>query len=94
MGKTVNVIELLAESDHSWEDAASVALEQARKTLRHIRSIYVENFMAVVASGEIKTYRINAKITFDLESDEAEPQLRSFRRESSLSASLESPITE
>ena len=44
--------------------------------------------MAVVAAGEIKTYRINAKITFDLESDEAEPQLRSFRRESSLSASL------
>ena len=31
MGKTVNVIELLAESDHSWEDAASVALEQAKK---------------------------------------------------------------
>ena len=44
MGKTVKVIELLAESDHSWEDAASVALEHARKTLRNIRSISVEKF--------------------------------------------------
>jgi flavin-binding protein dodecin len=94
MAKTVKVIELLAESDHSWEDAATVAVEQARKTLRHIRSIYVENFMAVVAAGEIKTYRINAKIAFDLELDEMEPQLESFVRESSLSASLESPIAE
>jgi flavin-binding protein dodecin len=44
MAKTVKVIELLAESDHSWEDAATVAVEQASKTLRPIRSIYVEKF--------------------------------------------------
>ena len=45
MAKTLKVIELLAESDHSWEDAATVAVERARKTLRHIRSVYVENLM-------------------------------------------------
>jgi dodecin len=94
MAKTLKVIELLAESDHSWEDAATVAVERARKAFRHIRSVYVENFMAVVSAGEIKTYRINAKIAFDLESDEIEPQLESFVRESSLSATLESPIAE
>jgi flavin-binding protein dodecin len=94
MAKTLRVIELLAESDHSWEDAAAVAVERARKTLRHIRSIYVENFMAVVSAGEIKTYRINARIAFDLEADEVEPQLESVVRESSLSATLESPIAE
>ena len=50
--------------------------------------------MAAVSAGEIKSYRINAKIAFDLESDEVEPQLESFVRESSLSATLESPIAE
>ena len=94
MAKILKVIELLAESDHSWEDAAAVAVERARKTVRDIRSVYVENFMAVVSAGEIKSYRINAKIAFDLESDEVEPQLESLVRESSLSATLESPIVE
>jgi dodecin len=51
MPKTIKVIELLAESDLSWEDATIVALERARKTLRHIRSIDVGNFVAVVAGG-------------------------------------------
>jgi dodecin len=94
MAKTLKVIELLAESDHSWEDAATVAVERARKTLRHIRSVYVENLTAEVSAGEIKTYRLNAKISFDLESDEVEPQLESIIRKSCLSGTLESPIAE
>jgi flavin-binding protein dodecin len=44
MAKIVKVIELLAESEKSWEDAVRTALEQARKTLPRIRSIYVESF--------------------------------------------------
>jgi flavin-binding protein dodecin len=94
MPKTVKMVELLAESDHSWEDATIGALERARKTLRHIRSIDVGNFVALVADGEIKTYQIKAKIFFDLEADEFEPQLESLNNKSSLSASLESPIAE
>jgi len=94
MPKTVKVVELLAESDLSWEDAASVALERARRTLRHIRSIDVGNFVAVVAAGEIKTYQIRAKISFDLDPGEAEPQLEFSGGKSSLPATLDSPITE
>jgi flavin-binding protein dodecin len=94
MPKTIKVIELLAESDLSWEDATIVALERARKTLRHIRSIDVGNFVALVAGGEITTYQISARISFDLEPDESEPQLNSLGHKSSLAATLESPTTE
>jgi dodecin len=94
MAKTVKVVELLAESDHSWEDATLVALERARKTLRHIRSIDVGNFVALVAGGEIKTYQISAKISFDLEPDELEAGLDSSNNKGSLPATLESPIAE
>ena len=67
MSKVVKVIEVLAESENSWEDAAKAALAEPSKTVRHIRSLYVENFVAAVENGKITTYRINAKISFDLE---------------------------
>lgn len=64
---TLKVIEVLAESDKSWEDAAHVAVAQASKTVRHIKSINIENFQAKVDDGRIVKYRINAKISFALE---------------------------
>jgi flavin-binding protein dodecin len=67
MSSVVKVIEVLAESEKSWEDAAKTALDEAKKTIRHIRSIYIDNFVAAVENGKIKTYRINAKVSFDLE---------------------------
>ena len=69
MAKIVKVIEVLAQSETSWEDAAKNALEEARKTLRNIRSIYVKDFEAKVENGEITEFRINAKIAFDLETE-------------------------
>ena len=63
----LKVIEVLAESKQSWEDAAQVAVTNAAKTVRGIKSIYVENFQATVKGGKIASYRVNAKITFELE---------------------------
>jgi flavin-binding protein dodecin len=94
MANIVKVIELLAESEKSWEDPVRTALEQARKTLRLIRSIGVEDFEAIVTAGEVQAYRINAKISFDLEADESKTQLKPCGRKSALSGSLESPLAE
>ena len=63
----LEVIEVLAESEKSWEDAAQNAISQASKTVRNIRSIYVENFEATVENGRLGKYRINAKISFLLD---------------------------
>lgn len=63
----LKVIEVLAESTKSWEDAAEQAIEGASKTVRNVRSIYIKNHEATVENGKIKTYRINAKISFVLE---------------------------
>ena len=60
-------IELLSQSSKSWEDAPQGAVNEASKTLRNIRSIYIEEFTAKVDNGKISKYRINAKVTFDLE---------------------------
>jgi flavin-binding protein dodecin len=67
MAKVVKVIELMSQSPESWEDAAQGAVNEATKTLRNIRSIYIKEFSAEVDNGKISNYRINAKVTFDLE---------------------------
>ena len=63
----VKVIELLAESDQSWEDAAQVALDEAAKTVRNIKSLYIKEFQAIVKDGQIASHRVNAKISFVVE---------------------------
>ena len=63
----LKVIEVLAESPTSWEDAAKQAVKEAGKTVRGIRSIYVENFQATVRDGEVESFRVNAKITFSID---------------------------
>ena len=63
----LKVIEVLAESPTSWEDAAKAAVKEVSKTVRGIRSIYVENFQATVRDGAIDNFRVNAKITFSVD---------------------------
>jgi dodecin len=69
MAKVVKVIELMSQSPKGWEDAAQSAVAEASKTLRNIRSIYVKEMTAEVENGKVSNYRINAKVTFDLESE-------------------------
>lgn len=64
---TLKVIEVLAESNKSWEDAAQEAVTTASKTVRNVKSIWIENFEATVEDGKLKSYRINAKVSFVLD---------------------------
>ncbi len=60
----VKVIELIAESDQSWEAAAQTAVTQASKTMRNIKSVYVQDFQGKVVGDKITQFRVTAKITF------------------------------
>ena len=63
----VNVIELLAESNQSWEDATRQAVAEAVKTIRNIRSVYVKEFQATVENDRVTNFRVNVKVSFVLE---------------------------
>lgn len=63
----LKVIEVLASSATSWEDATRNAVSQAAKSLKHIRSVYVQEQSAVVKDGNITEFRVNVKITFEVE---------------------------
>ncbi len=60
----VKVIEVIAESKKSWDDAAENAVKEASKSVRNIKSLYVQDMQAVVDDGKITKYRVNAKISF------------------------------
>lgn len=65
----LKVIEVLAQSETSWEDAARSAVANASKSVRGIKSIYIENMEATVKNDQITKYRINAKVSFLLDED-------------------------
>jgi flavin-binding protein dodecin len=67
MASIVKVIEVIAESDQSWEHAAQSALEHASRTVRNIKSIYVDHLQGVVENNRITQFRLNAKISFVIE---------------------------
>ncbi len=62
----LKVIEVLANSDKSWEDAAKKAVSHASKSVKNIRSVYIQDQSASVKDGEISDYRVNVKITFEV----------------------------
>lgn len=64
MSKVVKVIEVLAQSEKSWEDAAAGAVKAASKSINAIKGINITNMSAKVDDNKIVKYRINAKISF------------------------------
>ena len=67
MAKIVKVIELMSESPKSWEEASQNVVNEAAKTLRNIRSVYIKEFTAAVDNDKVASYRVNAKVTFEME---------------------------
>lgn len=62
----LKVIEVLANSDQSWEDATRKAVKHASKSVKNIRSVYVQDQSASVNDGEVTDFRVNLKITFEV----------------------------
>ena len=62
----LKVIEILASSPVSWEDAAKKVVEKASETLKGVRSAYVQDQSAVVKDGKITEFRVTVKLTFEV----------------------------
>ncbi len=62
----LKVIEILASSDKSWEDAARQAVKHASETVKNIKSVYVKDQSATVNNSEISQFRVTLKVTFEV----------------------------
>lgn len=63
------IIEIVGSSDRGWENAAQVAVEEARKTIHGIHGIEVMDMTATVdeSTGKISQYRTGIKVSFGVE---------------------------
>ena len=64
--KMVKVIEVIATSDKGFTEATQNAVAEASKTVKNIKSVYVENMNANVENNKIVSYAVNAKISFEV----------------------------
>ena len=62
------VTEIKSSSQKSFEDAIKTGVERASKTLKNVKSAWIENQEVVVDdNGKIAEYRVQMKVTFILE---------------------------
>lgn len=64
----VKVIEVIASSEKSFDDAIQNAVNEVSKTVKNIDSVYVENMKCHVHAGKISSYGVNCKVSFRVES--------------------------
>ncbi|GLR18635.1 dodecin family protein [Portibacter lacus] len=62
----LKVIEVLTESTVSWEDATQKAIKKTAKSIKNIRSAYVQSQSVTVNKGKVEKFRANVKITFEV----------------------------
>lgn len=62
----MKVIEVLANSNKSWEEATRKAVKHAAKSIKNIKSVFVQSQSAVVQDDEVTEFRVNVKITFEV----------------------------
>jgi len=62
----MKVIEVMANSSKSWEDATKKAVKHASKSVKYMKSAFVQSQSVVVDDGEVTDFRVNVKITFEV----------------------------
>ncbi|MDV7186886.1 dodecin family protein [Lutibacter sp. TH_r2] len=62
----MKVIEVMANSDKSWEEATKKAISQASKSVKNIKSAFVQSQSVVVNDNKVEEFRVNLKITFEV----------------------------
>lgn len=63
----VKVIEVIASSEKSFDDAAQNAVNEASKSVKNIKSVYIKEMNANVIDNKIVSYGVNAKISFTVD---------------------------
>ncbi len=63
----VKVIEIIASSEKSLEDAIRNAVSEVSKTIHNVDSVYVKDIKVHVKDGQITTFGCICKVSFRLD---------------------------
>lgn len=62
----VKVIEIMANSDESWEDATRKAISKASESIKGIRSAWVQDQSVKIDNGRVQEFRVTLKVSFEV----------------------------
>lgn len=62
----LKVIEILGNSTESFEGAVQNIIDEVSKTVKNIKSVYIQDMQVTVNENQISEYRVNAKVTFGI----------------------------
>jgi len=62
----MKVIEIMSESNISWEDATAHGVKKASKSVDNVKSAFVQSQSVTVNKGKVNTYRVNLKVSFEV----------------------------
>ncbi len=62
----LKVVEILGNSTESWEDSVDQVVKEASKTIKNIKSVYIQDMQVIVKDNKITEYRVNTKVTFGI----------------------------
>jgi flavin-binding protein dodecin len=60
------VTEITAQSTKSFEDALRIGIARAHKTLKNVKSAWIQEQKVKIERGKIVEFRVNMKVTFVL----------------------------
>lgn len=63
------IIEVIAGSEKSFDDATQKALDEAARSVKNIQSVYIKEMKADVKDNKIVSYGVNAKVSFRVDND-------------------------
>ena len=66
----VKVLEVIATSEISFDDAMKNAVKEVSKTVKNIDSVWIQDMKCHVKDGEIISYGCNCKVSFRVESSQ------------------------
>jgi dodecin len=69
MTHVAKIIEIIGSSEKGWSEAAQAALDEAKKSIKGITGLEVNDITAKVDpnTGNITQYRVSVKIAFGVE---------------------------
>ena len=65
----LKVIEILGNSTVSFEDAVQNVINEVSKSVKNIKSVYIQDMQVCVGNNKIKEYRVNTKVSFGILDD-------------------------
>lgn len=60
------ITEISAQSPNGFDDAIKQGIARASKTLQGIQGAWIKDQQVVIEGGQVRSYRVTMKITFEL----------------------------